>query len=70
MGYCKSYRNYGGLKRIGILGSNRRTLRGRKKKIRRMSKASQNDGWQRKKAGGLAPAFHSSKKDFKEEYYA
>ena len=40
---------------------NRRTSKGRKKKLRRMNKADSADGWQRKKSNTLAPQHKTSK---------
>jgi hypothetical protein len=45
-----------------------RQMKGRKKKHRRMNRASNRDGWERKQAGGLAPAFRPSKKNIDNEY--
>lgn len=75
MAYCNSYRNFGGLKKLyrrkfGVnYVSVRRTSKGRKKKVRRMNKAWENDGFQRKRAGGLSPVFKSSKSYLREEGY-
>ena len=53
----KSLRIYDGLCRRNP----RRIAKGHKKKYRRMSRASDSDGWSRKKANGLRPQIVPSK---------
>ena len=48
---------------------NRRTSRGRKKKNRRCYRAYSADGWERKRAGGLAPQYRTSKAILRDVLY-
>ena len=46
----------------GVFSKKRAFDKGRKKKTRRQLRADHVDGWSRKRAGGLAPAFVPSKR--------
>lgn len=46
-----------------------RVSKGRKKKQRRKDRAFQADGWQRRKANGLAPQFEPSSKILKDRFF-
>ena len=59
MGYYKGERIYGKCKYIDK--PSRRLGRGTKKKLRRMQRASAQDGWERKKSNGLSPQHFPSK---------
>ena len=59
------YRIYG-----NPLGKKKKRIgRGRKKKARRIHWAGTRDGWQRKRAGRLAPAFRPSKVELHTEMH-
>lgn len=46
---------------------NRRIGKGKRKKIRRLYRGLDKDGWQRKRAGRLRPQMRSSKKELQKE---
>jgi len=46
----------------GMHATTRRKSKGRKRKHRRLFRAKYKDGWERKKAGGLAPSTFYEKK--------
>ena len=51
-------------RKFGGLGTthNRRIAKGKKRKFRRGVRAYAHDGWERKRANGLSPQSHSSKR--------
>ena len=53
----------------GVCNKTRRFDKGKKKKRRRNLRADHCDGWSRKRAGGLKPAFRTSKSVLYEELH-
>ena len=59
------YRKYG---KTHTPNKSRRVDKGNKKKARRIFRANQWDGWERKRAGTLAPVFRPSKTELIHEW--
>ena len=63
MSLCTGERIFG-----SVFGkSSRRVCKGRKKKVRRMCRAFNADGWSRKRAGTMSPQQRTSKRIFQME---